>query len=484
MLPLAAAAPLTALLCLPLARTRWARPVSIAGSAAVLALALALAWRVTAGGPLVAARGWLQADALSALLACIIGAVGLASAWYAHFYMARQEEGHDAASWTGGRYDALFHGLVGSLIVAALANNLGLLWVAIEGSTLTSALLVGYYRRPGAVEAAWKYLMLCSVGIALGLLATVLIYYSAVPLVGEGSVGLQWTVLAAAAPALQPHFVKLAFVLALVGYGTKAGLAPMHTWLPDAHSQAPTPVSALLSAALLATALTAVLRFHAIAARCLGPDFSGGLLVFFGLLSMAVAAPFMLIQGDYKRLLAYSSVEHTGLVALAVGLGHPLAILGGLFHLVSHALAKTLAFLVGGSLASATGARRLDHWSGVVLAAPALGALFVIAGVGLAGLPPGALFLSEWLTLAGGLAAGRPGVVAAAIALLAIVFAGLAFHWTRVALGHPSKHFHDSLPAASRRPLWLLAAALLLLGVYLPPPLRHLLEQAARVIRP
>jgi hydrogenase-4 component F len=484
LLPLVLAAPVTAALCVPLGRTRWGARVSLAGAALVLALALALAARVLAGGPLTAARGWLHADALGALLACIDATVGLAAAWYARSYMAHEEQGHDAAGWAAGRFEALFHLLLGSLILAALANNLGLMWVGIEASTLSSALLVGYYRRPGAVEASWKYLILCSVGITLALFATVLIYYSGIGHFAERSAGLQWTALRDLAPVLEPRFVRLAFLFALVGYGTKAGLAPMHTWLPDAHSQAPTPVSALLSAALLATALGALMRFHAIAVRALGPGFSEGLLVFFGLLSMAIAVPFLLIQSDYKRLLAYSSVEHTGFVALALGLGSPLALLGGMFHLVTHALGKSLAFLVGGSLKSATGTARMDRWSGVIESSPSLGALFALAGVALAGLPPAALFLSEWMVLIGGLGARKVAAVVTALVLLATVFAALAFHWTRMALGRPHADFRDPLPADSHRPLWLLAGALVVLGVWLPDPVRRLLSQAAAVIKP
>ncbi len=484
LLPLLLASPLAAAACLALGRSAWSRRVSLAGAALGLAAAVALVARVLAGGAFTAAGGWLQADALAALLALVIGVVVTAAAWYAAYYMAQEERGHAAAGWTAGRYDAMFHLLAGSITLAAVANNLGLLWIALEASTLASALLVGYYDRPGAVEAGWKYLLLCSVGITLALFGTVLLYYASSGLFAEPSRGLQWTELRAIAPRLSPRFVMLGFVFTLVGYGTKAGLAPMHTWLPDAHSQAPTPVSAVLSAAMLATALTAVLRVHAIAAACLGPGYSSGLLIAFGLLSMGVAVPFMLLQGDYKRLLAYSSVEHTGFITLAVGLGAPLAVFGGMFHLVAHALAKTLAFLVGGSLGRGFASRRMDQWSGALEASPPLGALFVIAGVALAGLPPTALFLSEWSTLLGGLHAGHFAAVAVALAALTIVFAGLAYHWTRVALGRAKREARDPLPRGSHAPMWALAGALVLLGVYLPTPFRHLLEQAAAVLRP
>jgi hydrogenase-4 component F len=470
--------------CAALGPSPWSRRISLAAAVAALAAAVAIAARVLHGGAFLAAGGWLHADALAALLALVTATVVTAAAWYGWHFMAAEGHGDAAAGWTAGRYDALFQMLAASLLLAAVADNLGLLWIALEASTLASALLVAYHDRPGAVEAAWKYLVLCSVGISLALFGTVLLYYSATGLFPDPSQGLQWTALHQAAPRLAPRFVLLGFLFTLVGYGTKAGLAPMHTWLPDAHSQAPTPVSAVLSASMLATALVAVLRVHAIAAACLGPARSSGLLIGFGLLSMIVAVPFLLLQGDYKRLLAYSSVEHTGFITLAVGFGTPLAVFGGLYHLVAHALVKTLAFLLGGSLTRAFGSRRMDHWGGVFEVSPALAALFVVAGAGLSGLPPTALFLSEWLSLLGGLRGAHGAAVTTAVVALVIVFAGLAYHWTRVAIGRPRAGAADTLPRDSQAPLWTLALGLVVLGTWLPTPLRQLLEQAAAVLRP
>ena len=317
----------------------------------------------------------------------------------------------------------------------------------------------------------------------LALFATVLLYYSAVHVFGEGPSGLRWTSLRGTAAHLDPRFVKLAFLFAFVGYGSKAGLAPMHSWLPDAYTQAPAPVAALMSTGLLATSFAALLRFHAITSVCVGPAWPGGLMALFGVVSMLVAMPFMLVQGEYKRLLAYSSIEHTGFVVLAIGLGSPLAVFGGMLHLLMQSLAKALAFLVGGTVGRANDSRRMDHWSGVIAASPALGVLFVFAGMGLAGLPPTATFLSEWLALTGGFAG--PHRTGATIALVAfvIVFAGLAFHWTRMALGKARARFDDRLPASSRVPLWALLALLVLFGLWLPAPVRALVEQAAQVVR-
>jgi hydrogenase-4 component F len=485
LLPLLLVTPLAAIACLFVAGPRATARLTIGATALAFGLALALAGRVLRGGPVIAATGWLQADALSALVACLVTGIATACAGYGTHYMnVVVEREHADARWPVGRYEALVLALVACMLLAALANNLGLMWVAIEGSTLSSALLVGYYRRPGAVEAAWKYLLLCSVGITLALLATVLLFYSAVHVYGEGPSGLRWTSLVAAAGSLDPRFVKLAFIFALVGYGTKVGLAPMHSWLPDAYTQAPTPVAALMSTALTATALVALLRFHAVTTACVGPGWSSGLLCLFGGMSMVVAVPFMLVQGEYKRLLAYSSIEHTGFVALAIGIGSPLALFGGLLHLLVQSLAKALAFLAGGTIGRANDSRRMDQWSGVIGASPPLGMLFVGAGLGLAGLPPAATFTSEWLALAGGFGSPRRGVAALALVAFVAVFTGLAFHWTRVALGRARPRFDDRMPAASRAPLWALLALLLLFGVWLPAPVRALVEQAARVIRP
>lgn len=478
---------LTALACAPAAGARWGRHASLAGAALTLALALALAARVLEGGPVVAAGGLLQADALSALLACLVSVVALAVAWHGAWKVPREErDGAWApwAAWTAGRFDVALHALLASLMLAALANDLSLLWIALVAAILAAVLLVAYPRTPEAVGAAWRLLILDAVGLALALLATMLVYHAAAGAGGGPGLGLRWAALRQAAPLLDPHPVRLGFLFALVGYGTVAGLAPLHAALPGAEREAPPPAAAMLSAALVPAALVALLRFHAIAARCVGPGWSGGLLVLFGLVSMLVAVPFVLVQGDFKRLLAHSGVGHVGFVALAVGLGAPLALLGGLFHLLGHSLARALAFLVGDALEEATGTRRMDHWSGLLAGSPALGTLFVGAGVALAGLPPLATFLSAWLVVTGGLAAARTGVVALAVAALVAAFVGLAFHWTRAALDRSRGPLPDPRPALARVPLWAMLALLLALGVWLPAPLRALLERAAGAIGP
>lgn len=485
LLPLLLVPALAGAACLLLGGSAWTRRVALAATAVTLALTIGLVARVLGGGAFVTARGWLHADGLVALVALAVTGTALPCAWYGSLYMPFVAgRDHTDARWPAGRYEALLLALLACMLLATAANNLGLMWIAIEGATLASALLVGYYRRPGAVEAAWKYLVLCSVGISLALLATVLLYYSAGRLFGEEGSALQWTHLRDAASRLDPRFVKLAFLFALAGYGAKAGLAPMHSWLPDAYSQAPTPVAALMSTALLATSLSALLRFFAITAACAGPAWPGGLLALFGALSMVMAIPFLLVQGEYKRLLAYSSIEHAGLITLAIGFGTPLAVFGGLFHLLVQSFAKALAFLLAGTLGRGAHSRRMDHFGGVLEASPALGALLTIAGIGLVGLPPAGTFVSEWLALAGGFASSHGVAARVALGALVVAFLGLTFHWSRMVLGRARENFADPLPAASHAPMWVLAAALLVLGVFLPAPVRALIEQAAKAVRP
>jgi hydrogenase-4 component F len=455
------------------------------GGALTLAASLAFAYRIVAGGAFSAFAGWLHGDALAALVAVVCGVAAFTTAVHGHDYMiaVRGLEPSDAG-WAPGRWDALGFGLVACSLLAAVADHLGLMWIALEGATLSSALMVGYYRRADALEAAWKYLILCSVGLALALLATVLFYYSGVLLVGEGDASLNLTRLLQLAAGLDARYVKLAFLFALVGYGTKAGLAPMHAWVPDAYSRAPAPASALLATALSASAIAALLRVTALTRAVVGPVWPDHLLALFGVGAMVLAVPFLIVQGELKRLLAWSCVQHTGLVLLAVSLGTPLATFGALLHLLVQSWGKALAFLVGGTLLRATGSRRIDHCTGILASDRGLGTLLLIAGLAVTGLPPAATFTSEWLALAGGFSGPRPTLAVIALCALAAGFIGIAFHWTHMLMGARRESFADPLPTSSRRPLWLLATLLVTLGLWLPAPVRALVEQAIQVVHP
>ena len=390
---------------------------------------------VFSAGPQRALAGAATVDALGAwiLLTVAVGSVLALAGSPAHLRHADRAADHLPGD--AGRYLALLGAFVASLAAVPLLTNLGLVWVAVEAGTVAAAFLVGSSRTPHAIEAAWKYLILGSVGVGFALLATLLAYASSVPLLGETSNALDWPRLVAAAPLLNPGLMRLAFLFALVGYGTKVGLAPFHTWLPDAHSQAPSPISALLSGVSLNVALYVLIRFHLVAAGTLGPGFSSSLLILFGLASLAVALPFIVAQGDLKRLLAYSSIEHMGLLAVAIGVGGRLALVGVALHLLGHALVKSTLFLSAGRIVDAAGTHRLGRLGGTLDRTPVAGAALLVGVLLIGGLPPSSVFASEFAVIVGGVGHGAVPAVAAAALLLALAFAGLTFHAVRLAWG-------------------------------------------------
>ncbi len=479
---------LPGVLCLPLATgllawatpVRWSERIQVVGCTLLLAAAAALAGRVFEGGQL-ALDGWLDVDPLAALLVAVVATVGWSGALYGVGYLR-----HDVLAGRLGaeqpRWFALWYQLfLFTMLAAVLAENLGVQWVAIEATTLASAVLVGFYRTERAVEATWKYLLICTVGITLALFGVLLVYYAGVR-AGGGEGVLSWRTLAAMAGTLDPGLVKLAFLFVLVGYGTKAGFAPMHTWLPDAHSQAPTPVSAVLSGVLLPCALYAILRFHVIAAAAVGPEFSSNLLVLFGVLSAAVAVPFILIQHDLKRLLAYSSIEHMGVIAVAVGIGGPLALFGAMLHLVAHALGKALLFFAAGTVAQRYETRNMARIRGAARVVPLSGTALLVGGLALAGAPPSALFTSELSILAAGFERDQAAAAVALLTCLALIFAGVLYHLGGVALGRSPR----GRGSGESRLGWVLVglplAAVAGLGLFVPPPLAAALQRAAAVL--
>jgi hydrogenase-4 component F len=462
---------------------RHAAWLATVGYVTALAAGLVLAAQVFVEGPLSAFGGQIVVDALGAyvlILVLAVAAIALAGSpgHLTHERAAGLLRPHDT-----GRYYALLLWFVAGLAAVPLLDNLGLLWVGIEATTIVSALLVGFARTPAAIEAAWKYLILGSIGIGFALLGTLLLYASSVGVLGETSDALAWTRLTEIAPRLDPSLARLAFIFALAGYGTKAGLVPFHTWLPDAHSQAPTPISSLLSGAALAVALYALARFHLVAMATLGPAFSSTLLVVFGLLSLAVALPFIVAQGDLKRLLAYSSIEHLGLATLALGFGGHLALLGLTLHLFSHGLAKSTIFLAAGRLVAERGSRRIGRLGGSLARSPADGRALVVAALVLAGFPPSGVFVAEIAILLGGVQTGWGLAAGAAAAILALAVAGLLFHVMRVSVGPPGSPPEG--PPASRRWAVLLGVpltAVVVAGLWTPSPLGAALEQVVLVL--
>jgi hydrogenase-4 component F len=370
------------------------------------------------------------------------------------------------------------------MVVTVLADNLGVLWIAMEGTTITSAILIGYHGHHHGLEAAWKYIIVTTIGISFGLFGTVLIYAAAAAVhVGAGAGAMSWSAIMKVAPTLDPGIVRIGFIFVMVGYGTKAGLAPMHLWLPDAHSQAPTPVSALLSGVLIKCALLGIIRFQTIAAAACGPAFPAEVLLVFGLTSIVVATPFILAQHDLKRLLGYHSVEHVGIVALGLGFGGPVGTYGALLHVVNHGVTKALAFFAAGKAIARYGTRDMRVIRGLFAVAPIGATLLMLAALSLAGVPPFSIFVSELMVLRAGIGHGHWVAIAIFLAMVVVIFAGLLHHVSAMAFGEPTA-------AASREPeswspllgMIVLAAIMILLGLTIPASFDRLLRRATEII--
>ncbi len=371
-----------------------------------------------------------------------------------------------------------------ALVATPLADNLAVLWVAVELTTVVSAVLVTSEGTDASLEAAWKYLVIGSAGLAVGLLGIVVLYLAAAPVLGE-SFSPRVTVLAPVAGSLDPGLARAAFALVIVGFGTKVGLVPMHAWLPDAHSEAPSPVSAMLSGALLAAALYAVLRIGAIAEAATGPTYVHTLLLVFGAASLVLAGLFALRQANYKRLLAYSSIEHMGIVALGIGIGGPVAAYGAFLHVLAHAAAKALAFFGAGELLSRFETREAAGVRGVMRTAPLAGVMVLAAALAIGGMPPFAVFRSELLIVSGGFARSSYFLAGLLVVVANVAFAGIYRTFHAMVLS-PAEGASER---AARAPQPLMGAAMLAcvaalvaLGLWIPAPLDQLLQSAAGVI--
>ncbi|HWC01750.1 MAG TPA: proton-conducting transporter membrane subunit, partial [Methylomirabilota bacterium] len=412
--PLLAA--LLALIAVPYRRAvGW---VNAALSLVSLLAALALGAQVAAGRVVVA--GWqdlFRVDALSALMAACVSVVTALAAWLGPGLEPDEEPRRTR------RFQIFVNLFAFTMLCAVTTNNVGLMWVAIEATTITSAMLVALDVSKASVEASWKYVLLGSVGIALAFAGTVLGYFDFVSLADPHEGVLNWTVLRAAAPSLHPEVVQLAFVFILVGYGTKAGLAPMHTWLPDAHAEAPAPLSAMMSGVLLAVALYAVVRWKAVVSAAVGRDFPDRLLLVLGVLSLGIAAFSLVAQRNYKRMLAYSSIEHTGLICLGLALGAPGAV-AAMLHLANHTLAKSTMFFLAGRVLHRYGTTEIGRVSGLLRTMPWTGGFFLVGALALVGLPPFGPFVSELALVRAGFAAGRWWLMGLVLALLTVAFVG------------------------------------------------------------
>jgi hydrogenase-4 component F len=465
---------------LPVART-----VTALCGAACFGLVIALV--PTAAHADVSYLRLLRVDALSVVFMLATGFLYGAVAVYSVGYLSA---GHDQLPQA--RYARRFWvGLnlfAWAMLAAPMMSNLALLWVAIEVTTVISALLVAIEDTDGAAEAAWKYVLLASTGLGLALLATIFAYYAGAHVLGQ-HFDLGFTQLLAAAPRLPRTAVQLAFVLAVVGYGTKTGLVPVHTWLPDAHSEAPTPVSALLSGSLLAVSFYAILRFYQVAGAALGTRFPRDVLLVFGVASLLLAMLYLFGQRDIKRLLAYSSVEHMGILAIGVSFGAPAALAGVLLHVLGHAAAKGNAFMGSGVLVRKLGSKRITSIRGGLDLLPWSGPLFLLALFALGAMPPFGLFRSEFEIVSGGLGSGSYAVAAILIVGVTVAFFGLAGSLTRaLMLPAPAHTATGAAPVRGEPSGWMVvpvvagALALLLLGVHPPAELTDLFSRAITLL--
>jgi hydrogenase-4 component F len=376
-------------------------------------------------------------------------------------------------------YHAMYQALMFAMNLALVANNIGLMWVAIELATLTTVLMVGIYRTHEALEAAWKYFILGSVGIALALFGTILVYMAAHPVVGEGLDAMVWTTLIRHAVGFDPDLLNLAFIFLLLGYGTKVGLAPLHAWLPDAHAEGPTPISAVLSGLLLNVALFAVLRFKLLLAANPNALAPGPLMVMMGLVSLVFAAFMLYRRRDIKRMFAYSSIEHMGIITFAFGMGGPLANFAGLLHMVMHSLTKSAIFFAVGHIAQIKGTQAIANIRGLTVTHPALGWGLVTGVVAIAGLPPLGIFMSEFLLITSTIAR-HPLLALPLVGGLLIAFGALLMHLNRLAFGEP---YGSTAPAqASYAPMFAHLAVVLVAGLYLPPPLVAWFQNVAGIL--
>jgi hydrogenase-4 component F len=475
--------PLVAVAVCLAAPWRIARAGTAAAGVASLALTIALAIAVDHGRILHTAHGWVRLDSLGAVFLLATGLLYAVVGVFSIGYLHADEQTEDFARFAR-RYLSLLNLFGWSMLLVPLAADFGTLWVAVELTTIISALLVAIDRTDAALEAAWKYVLIASSGLGIALLAIIVLYATGTHALGDAYVP-RFARLIAHAPTFSKDAVRLSFVLAVVGFGTKVGFVPMHTWLPDAHSEAPAPVSAMLSGSLLAAAFYAVLRFFQVAVAAGERSFAEHVLIVFGALSLIAAGLFVLRQTNYKRLLAYSSIEHMGVIALGVGFGAPLAVTGALLHVITHASAKGLAFLGAGSLLRGYDTKEIDEVTGAGSAMPWTGPLFLAAALALCGLPLSGVFRSEFQIVAGGFAQPQYVGVTLLLVFVNLAFFGLLWHAGRMVLTAPEPPGQSG--AQARRgevSAWLVIGMLgclfvvVALGVHLPGDLAALLRSA------
>ena len=433
--------------------------------------------RVIRDGPLLVLDKQFFVDPFNVFLVALTAFVGFTTSIFSRPYM-RIEREHGRL--TAGRlrlYHSMYQIFNFTMLLALLTNNMGILWVALEAATLATVLLVSLYRTPASLEAAWKYFILCGVGLAQALFGTILLYFAAEKLLGAEGGALLWTELNNVKGSLEPTVLSLAFVFLLVGYGTKVGLVPLHNWLPDAHAEGPTPVSAVLSGLLLNVALYAVVRCKVLVEGSLHTTFAKDLMMGFGLLSVVVAAFLLSRQKDIKRMFAYSSIEHMGIITFAFGMGGPVASFAGLLHMTVHSLTKSAIFFAVGHATQKAGTQVMDNIRGLIRLSPGIGWGLMLGTLAILGMPPFGVFTSEFLILITAMR-DQPWATPFLLAALGIAFAAVFSRVQPMVFGDSTAKRLPLRPAMT--PVFVHLLLVLMLGLWIPPFLADWYRQAAR----
>jgi hydrogenase-4 component F len=453
-----------------------------AGGAGILVCGILLLVQVMLQGSVQALGGFLEVDALAAFTILTVAVVSSTASLYSVGYM-RYVLGESAEDQTRlHRYHALQALFIAAMLASPAMSNLAVYLIAIELTTIVSAFLVSFERAHESLEAGWKYIVIVSAGISLALLGTILLYFAGMDVLGP-VYALDWRTMMEVAPRLDADLMKVTFLLILIGYGTKVGLAPMHTWLPDAHSEAPSPVSALLSGALLNTAMFGILRFYTIVGLSTGPDYPRNLLIVAGLSSMTIAAFAIVQQRDAKRLFAYSSVEHMGIIAVGFGVGGPLGYFGALLHMLNHSLAKSMMFYGAGNVLRRYGTKEIGKITGLIRIMPVTGSFWMLGGLAILGAPPFSLFLSEFAILSAGFAQHMwvPSILF--LFLLLVVFVAFFSYMNTMVFGVPPAQVpRGELNGWTVAPLALSFVPVLWLGLYIPDTVQRVLDRVIAIL--
>lgn len=457
----------------------FAATLNIALSVLAFGFASSMVHAVMTNGAAAVLAEQFFVDTLNVFLVALTSFVSMTTAIFSGPYMRIETERGKLTATRLRLYHCMYQWFVFTMLLALTTNNLGVMWIAMEAATLTTVLLVSLYRTPESLEAAWKYFILCGVGIAIALFGTIVMYLASAKVLGPGMDALLWTQVHAARLQLDPAILAIAFVFLMVGYGTKVGLVPLHSWLPDAHAEGPTPVSAVLSGLLLNVALYTLIRCKVIVDGAIGTGFAGNLLMGFGIVSVVIAALFLIRQRDIKRLFAYSSIEHMGLITFAFGMGGAIANFAALLHMTVHSLTKSALFFAAGHAAQAAGTQQMADIRGLVGAAPTVGWCLMIGTLAILGMPPFGVFASEFLILTSAMRQ-EPWATPLLLFALGIAFATMLRKVQPMVFGDSNVATLPASPAIL--PVILHIGITLMLGLFIPPALAEWYRGAARLL--